>query len=725
MVFFSPQSYDLRMNRILILLASLLVVGNVYALPPCPTSGVFHNCFGTFTFPSGNEYVGEWKDDKRHGHGASTFVDGGQHVGEYKDGKPNGHGTYTWADGDKYVGEYKDSKPNGHGTYTWADGDVYVGDYKDGKPWEGIEYSASGKVQETYSNGEPCTGCEPNANQLALVREIDPSLITAALPPCPTSGYFDNCFGTAPYEDGDKYVGEYKDDKRHGHGTYILGPGEFEGDKYVGEWKDDNPWEGIEYSASGKVQGTYSNGEPCTGCEPTARQVAIVREIDPSLITAALPSCPSSGVFHNCFGAFMFDDGDKYVGEWKEDKMHGHGTYTWANGEKYIGEFRDGRNSYGVQYSALDRLQGTYSNGEWCEECEPNANQLALVREIDPSLITAALPPCPTSGYFDNCFGTAPYEDGDKYVGEYKDDKRHGHGTYILGPGEFEGDKYVGEWKDDNPWEGIEYSASGKVQGTYSNGEPCTGCEPTARQLALVREIDPSLIPKPDDNEIVRASSGTGFFVSRSGHIITNHHVVEECKAVKVSFKGNEVDANVLSIDRYNDLAILKTNLTPSSVYSVSGEDAALLDDVVIAGYPLGKDVSSAIKTSKGSVTSLAGYGDNYSEFQTDAALNQGNSGGPIMDQKGNVIGVAVSVYGKGEGVESFNFGIKASTLKAFAHSNSLTFLPPNSRDLSNSELGQLITNATLYLECWMTVAKIKQLIAKEGNRKAFFSDFE
>ena len=119
--FFSPQSYDLRMKRILILLASLLVVGNVYALPPCPTSGVFHNCFGTFTFPSGNEYVGEWKDDKRHGHGASTFVDGGQHVGEYKDGKPNGHGTYTWADGDKYVGEYKD-----------------------GKPWEGIEYSASG-----------------------------------------------------------------------------------------------------------------------------------------------------------------------------------------------------------------------------------------------------------------------------------------------------------------------------------------------------------------------------------------------------------------------------------------------------------------------------------------------------------------------------------------------------------------------------------------------------
>ena len=69
--------------------------------------------------------------------------------------------------------------------------------------------------------------------------------------------------------------------------------------------------------------------------------------------------------------------------------------------------------------------------------------------------------------------------------------------------------------------------------------------------------------------------------------------------------------------DKMNDLAILKANLTPSKVYSVSTEDASLLEDIIIAGYPLGKRVSAAIKTSKGSITALAGYGDNYSEFQT------------------------------------------------------------------------------------------------------------
>ena len=229
----------------------------------------------------------------------------------------------------------------------------------------------------------------------------------------------------------------------------------------------------------------------------------------------------------------------------------------------------------------------------------------------------------------------------------------------------------------------------------------------------------------PDDNKIVVVSSGTGFFVSRSGHIISNHHVIEGCDATKLSFKGKEIEADVLAVDKMNDLAILKTNLIPSQVYAVATEDASLLEDIIIAGYPLGKSVSAAIKTSKGSVTALAGYGDNYSEFQTDAALNKGNSGGPIMNQKGNVIGVAVSGYGKKVGVESFNFGIKSSTLKTFASANGLTFLPPNNRELSNKDLGKLITDGTVYLECYMTVAKAERMRAEANNRKAFFSEYQ
>jgi S1-C subfamily serine protease len=228
--------------------------------------------------------------------------------------------------------------------------------------------------------------------------------------------------------------------------------------------------------------------------------------------------------------------------------------------------------------------------------------------------------------------------------------------------------------------------------------------------------------PSPDNNKIIAAASGTGFFVSKSGHIITNNHVIDGCDIVKTSFDGKQINSKVLSVDKVNDLAILKTDITPNYVYSVSDEDVELLENIIIAGYPLGKQVSAAIKTSKGSVTAMAGYNDNYSEFQTDAALNQGNSGGPIMNQKGNVVGVAVAEFGKKEGVESFNFGIKSSTLRTFAKSNGLNFLPPNRNELSNKELGALITNATVYLECHMTVAKVKQMIKEANNRKAFFT---
>ncbi len=227
-----------------------------------------------------------------------------------------------------------------------------------------------------------------------------------------------------------------------------------------------------------------------------------------------------------------------------------------------------------------------------------------------------------------------------------------------------------------------------------------------------------------DESEIVAASSGTGFFVSSNGHIVTNNHVIESCNEVKVHFRGRVVTSEVLYTDKGNDLAIIKTNLKPNQVFAVSNEDVTLLEDIIVAGYPLGKAISASIKTSKGSVTSLAGYGDNYSNFQIDASLNSGNSGGPIMDNKGNIVGVAVAKYVE-EGVEGFNFGVKSSTLKTFASSNQFKFQDPSTEELSNKELGQLITEATIYLECWMSVAKIKQIIEEGERQKAFFSDYK
>ena len=228
------------------------------------------------------------------------------------------------------------------------------------------------------------------------------------------------------------------------------------------------------------------------------------------------------------------------------------------------------------------------------------------------------------------------------------------------------------------------------------------------------------------DNEIVPASSGSGFFVSRVGHVISNNHVIEGCQTVNVIYHGKEFKANIVAVDKINDLAILKTDIRPEKVYSISKEDPQLLEQVIVAGYPLGKKVSESIKASTGTVTALAGSGDNYSEFQTDAALNSGNSGGPIIDNFGNVVGVAVSKI-QSEGVEGFNFGVKSSILKIFANSNGLKFLPPNRREMKKKNLGNLITKGTVYIDCLMTGKQIKEIIAMKSNdsKKAFYSKFK
>jgi len=84
---------------------------------------------------------------------------------------------------------------------------------------------------------------------------------------------------------------------------------------------------------------------------------------------------------------------------------------------------------------------------------------------------------------------------------------------------------------------------------------------------------------------------------------------------------------------------------------------------------------------------------------------------------------IAVALLDVSVGQNIF-FAIKSSTVITFANANNIKFAKPNYKDLSNSELGNLITKATIYLECFMTVAKIKKIISESENRKAFFAEF-
>ena len=130
-------SYFVALTQFLIMVG---IAGTAYAsnLPPCPPSGVFHNCFGTETY-DGDKYIGEFKDGNRHGHGtyfwgSDSKWSGDKYVGEYKYGLRHGQGTYTFADGSKRVGIFKDGALNGFAIQYRADGTIlHKGIFKDGK----------------------------------------------------------------------------------------------------------------------------------------------------------------------------------------------------------------------------------------------------------------------------------------------------------------------------------------------------------------------------------------------------------------------------------------------------------------------------------------------------------------------------------------------------------------------------------------------------------------
>ena len=230
------------------------------------------------------------------------------------------------------------------------------------------------------------------------------------------------------------------------------------------------------------------------------------------------------------------------------------------------------------------------------------------------------------------------------------------------------------------------------------------------------------------DDIVYSASSGSGFAVTSDGYVVTNYHVIDGCTNVKIHDKGNAILATLVTFDPKNDIALLKGNFKPRSYYPLSRKSPKLLTEVYVAGHPFGQEISTSVKVTKGIISSLTGIANNFSNLQIDAALQPGNSGGPIMNDKGNVIGVAVAkldletiVDEFGVVPENVNFGVKSNVVLNILESENIDIPEPNNNSIPTSELGEMITDGTYYLSCWMTMAQIMNM----KERKVMFSDLK
>jgi serine protease Do len=213
--------------------------------------------------------------------------------------------------------------------------------------------------------------------------------------------------------------------------------------------------------------------------------------------------------------------------------------------------------------------------------------------------------------------------------------------------------------------------------------------------------------PKPPEpQEPLLASTGTGFAVS-AAWLLTNAHVVEGCTKVNAKAMGS---ASRIILDSVNDLALLEFPANSfSSPLPFSGKRLELGESVVAFGYPLRQLLSDTLNLTVGNVSSMAGLQNDSRYLQMTAAVQPGNSGGPLLELSGAVIGVvsskldAVAVAAKtGDIPQSVNFAVKQTVARSFMESHGVEYQssPSDSKEKTVTEVAGLAKKAVFPLDC-------------------------
>lgn len=202
--------------------------------------------------------------------------------------------------------------------------------------------------------------------------------------------------------------------------------------------------------------------------------------------------------------------------------------------------------------------------------------------------------------------------------------------------------------------------------------------------------------------------SGTGFAL-KNGYIATNYHVIDGAKTITVQgIKGNfnnSYNAIVVGVDKNNDLALLKISdatftgfgAIPYSLASIASEVG---EEIFVLGYPLTSTMGDEIKLTTGIISSKTGFQGDVALYQISAPIQPGNSGGPLFDKKGNIIGI---VSAKHSGAENVGYAIKSMYLINLIESSEDSTIVPTSNSVSTLPLTGKVKsekNFVFYISC-------------------------
>jgi len=227
--------------------------------------------------------------------------------------------------------------------------------------------------------------------------------------------------------------------------------------------------------------------------------------------------------------------------------------------------------------------------------------------------------------------------------------------------------------------------------------------------------------------EATEISAGSGLVIGTQGEILTNSHVVEACAEINVRFPtGNSERGVLLARDEKNDLAAIRapsTSIPATSVATFRDGPVRAGDAVVALGYPLSGLLASTANLSVGNVSALAGLRDDSRYIQISAPVQPGNSGGPLLDTSGHVIGIVTAKLNAarvakfaGDIPQNVNFALKVDVARTFLDSKGIAYRKaPSDQQLSAADVGDIARPFTVHIECQLTTSRVAGAAAAPG----------
>ncbi len=251
---------------------------------------------------------------------------------------------------------------------------------------------------------------------------------------------------------------------------------------------------------------------------------------------------------------------------------------------------------------------------------------------------------------------------------------------------------------------------------TAAQGPRGPQTEPSGRASASAPGAPPSRValgepPKSPTPEPKLATTGTAFAINKGGEFLTNYHVVKGCSSVRLRVDGVQQPGTVAFTDDRNDLALVRTRVTDIEPLRLREGKKGIrpADGIVALGFPYAGLLATSPQVTTGTISALAGMYDDTRELQLTAPIQPGNSGGPLLDLSGNVVGIVSSrinalavAEATGSLPQNINFAIKSTIIQEFLDAHRVAYATGQSlTKLDAADVGEMATKSTVLLECY------------------------